>query len=80
MTIKGEKLMFEVAGRVACVTGASSGLGQAAATCLAQHGARVVGVARREDKLTGEKRVFKSFDTELAEKNNASYRNKERET
>ena len=43
--------MFDVSGRVACVTGASSGLGRAAATALAAHGTRVVGVARREEQL-----------------------------
>ena len=43
--------MFSVAGRVACVTGASSGLGQHAATVLARAGAAVVGVARRADAL-----------------------------
>lgn len=43
--------MFEVSGRIACVTGASSGLGRAAATALAARGARVVGVARREAEL-----------------------------
>jgi NAD(P)-dependent dehydrogenase (short-subunit alcohol dehydrogenase family) len=42
---------FSVAGRVACVTGATSGLGQAAATVLAAGGARVIGVARREAQL-----------------------------
>jgi len=42
---------FDVAGRVACVTGASAGLGQAAASALAAAGASVVGVARREDEL-----------------------------
>lgn len=43
--------LFSLAGKVACVTGASSGLGQAAATILAQAGARVVGVARRQAEL-----------------------------
>lgn len=43
---------FSVAGRVACVTGASSGLGAAAAQALAQAGAKVVGVARRTEPIT----------------------------
>lgn len=43
--------LFSVAGRVACVTGASSGLGRHAAGVLARAGARVVGVARRRDAL-----------------------------
>lgn len=43
--------LFDVSGKVACVTGASSGLGRAAATTLAAQGARVVGVARREEQL-----------------------------
>lgn len=43
--------LFDVAGRTACVTGASSGLGRRAATVLAEAGALVVGVARRADAL-----------------------------
>lgn len=39
---------LRVDGRVACVTGASSGLGQAVAQALAAAGARVVCIARRE--------------------------------
>ena len=39
--------LFDLSGRVACVTGASSGLGQQAASALAAAGAQVIGVARR---------------------------------
>jgi gluconate 5-dehydrogenase/2-deoxy-D-gluconate 3-dehydrogenase len=43
--------LWNIAGKVACVTGASSGLGRSAATALAFAGCKVVGVARREDAL-----------------------------
>ncbi len=43
--------LFDLKGHVACVTGASSGLGQYAASVLAGAGASVVGVARRKDAL-----------------------------
>ncbi len=43
--------LFDLSGRVACVTGASAGLGQRAATVLAAAGAKVVGVARRAEAL-----------------------------
>ncbi len=43
--------LFDVAGKVACVTGASGGLGRRAAMVLAQGGAKVVGVARRAEAL-----------------------------
>ncbi|MFD1160549.1 SDR family NAD(P)-dependent oxidoreductase [Roseovarius aestuarii] len=47
----GNATLFDLTGRVACVTGASSGLGQRAATVLARAGAKVVGVARRAEAL-----------------------------
>jgi NAD(P)-dependent dehydrogenase (short-subunit alcohol dehydrogenase family) len=42
---------FDLSGRVAIVTGASSGLGQSVARMLAAAGARVAIVARRKDRL-----------------------------
>ena len=49
--IQAPASLFDLSGKVACITGASAGLGQMAATTLAGAGAKVVGVARREDAL-----------------------------
>jgi NAD(P)-dependent dehydrogenase (short-subunit alcohol dehydrogenase family) len=43
--------LFHLAGRVAVVTGASAGLGQAVANTLVEAGVKVVGLARRGDQL-----------------------------
>ena len=40
-------------GKVALVTGASSGIGEGAALCLAEAGATVAMTARRADRLAG---------------------------
>lgn len=45
------KALFSLAGKTACVTGASSGLGRYVASYLAQNGATVIGIARREKQL-----------------------------
>ena len=50
------------AGRVALVTGASSGIGAATAVALAQKGMIVIGVARNKDKIeASEKRGVTLF-------------------
>jgi 3-oxoacyl-[acyl-carrier protein] reductase len=43
--------LFDLTGETALVTGASSGLGRRFAAVLAEHGARVVALARRKERL-----------------------------
>ena len=49
--LKAIPALFDLSGKVACVTGASSGLGRRSALVLAAAGAKVVCVARRRDAL-----------------------------
>jgi len=63
--------LFDLTGRVACITGASSGLGRRAAITLAAAGANVVGVARRSSALTDLKNAIgDNADTVVADVSN----------
>ncbi len=44
-------MAYDLGGRIALVTGATSGFGRAAAEALVRSGARVIGTGRREDRL-----------------------------
>jgi NAD(P)-dependent dehydrogenase (short-subunit alcohol dehydrogenase family) len=48
-----EKVSFSLSGKVALVTGASRGIGEAIAVTLADYGAHVILVSRKEDALKG---------------------------
>ncbi len=51
MLVTKAKELFSLEGKVACVTGASSGLGSHVADLLLTNNVKVVGVARRADRL-----------------------------
>ncbi|MDR2108079.1 MAG: SDR family oxidoreductase [Coriobacteriales bacterium] len=58
--------LFDLTGKVALVTGASSGLGAQFARALARQGAKLAIVARRLDKLEAEKEAIeKDFGAEV---------------
>ncbi len=60
------KQYFSVCGKNAIVTGASSGLGRQFAICLAEQGANVAIMARREDRLAQVKEEIEQYGVKCA--------------
>jgi 3-hydroxy acid dehydrogenase / malonic semialdehyde reductase len=58
---------MQLEGKTAIVTGASAGIGAATAQALAREGARVVGGARRPDRVEGEGVIGLELDVTVAE-------------
>ena len=61
MEDKNMKNYFDVSGKVAFVTGASSGLGRQFALCLAEQGCNVAIAARRVEKLEEVKKEAEAY-------------------
>ena len=58
------KNYMDLTGRVAIVTGASSGLGYAFSKALAENGAKVAALAHRKEKLEGLKAEIEAMGGE----------------